>query len=224
MNVLLFDDLFITICLFLNMKQIIRLELLSTDHHLLIRKTTWYRKVLVYNEIILNHIVKNYRFKNLSLSRKINVNLYIDYLKNCHTLDLNGTNITDENVKELKNCYDLDLSYTKITDVTALTNCYHLNLQGTTITNLPVFTNCHELNLKSTYITDESIKLLNCYHLNLSNTNITNKSINQLKNYDVLNLSYTNITKVGFKMLNQSHYRIISNDARKRRLYKKRND
>ena len=33
-----------------------------------------------------------------------------------NTLDLSGTKITDESVKELKNCHTLVLSWTKITD------------------------------------------------------------------------------------------------------------
>ena len=42
MNVLLFEDLFLSICLCLDMKQVITLELISKYHSLLIRKTTWF--------------------------------------------------------------------------------------------------------------------------------------------------------------------------------------
>ena len=117
MNVLLFEDLFLTICLCLNMKQVINLELISKYHHLLIRKTTWFLKVNIKSEQLLNHIIKNYHFKNLSIFN-INVDLYIDYLKNCHTLDLSYTNVTD--VSDLKNCHTLNLSSTKVTEVSAL--------------------------------------------------------------------------------------------------------
>ena len=151
MNVLLFDDLFITICLYFNIKNIINFELISTYHHRLIRKTTWFLPVLIKNEISLKYIIEYYHFKNLDFY--FNVNPYIDYLKTCHTLNLPCSNITNENIKALGNCYALNLSNTCITDedVRALSKCHFLNLFGTNITeeSVKLLKNCHKVILGS---------------------------------------------------------------------------
>ena len=60
MNPLLYDDLFISICQFLSMKNIIKLELISKFHHKLIRNTPWYQEIKLKN---INHI-ERYKFKN----------------------------------------------------------------------------------------------------------------------------------------------------------------
>ena len=177
MNVLLFDDLFSTICLYFNIKDIINFELISTYHHRLIRKTTSFLPVLIRNETSLKHIIQNYHFKNLLFKSSVNVNLYLDYLKNCHMLDLAYTNINDESVKELKYCHKLNLSGTKITD-----------------NGLKWLTNCHTLYLYGTWITDEGVSKLNCHILDLSSTNITDEGIKAFKNRR-LYLCHTKVTQ-----------------------------
>jgi hypothetical protein len=75
-------------------------------------------------------------------------------------LNLCNTKITNEDVAYLKNCHTLNLSWTKITDVIELKNCHTLNLIGTDITDFSGLKNCHTLNLSWTKITDECIKML----------------------------------------------------------------
>lgn len=184
MNVLLFEDLFLTICDYFNMKQMIKLELLSKDHSRLIRKTPWSHNVVIENTGIMNHVIKNYQFKTLHIWLYIDVNLYIDYLKHCHTLRVTGTNITDESVKQLKNCHTLFLSLNNITDesVKTLKNCHTLHLShNNTDESVKELNNCHTLSLTDTKITDESVKMLNCKILTLFNTNVTDECIKILR-------------------------------------------
>src|SRR5438552_9853584 len=117
MNPLYIADIFILVCCELGpMKKILQLELLSSFHSKLIRNHGWTKYVYVPNDILMNHIINNYRFKNLASNSNIDVNKYIMGLKNCHILDLSYTNITDASVRELKNCHTLDLRWTNITD------------------------------------------------------------------------------------------------------------
>jgi len=60
MNPLIFDDLFISICQFLTIKNIIGFELISKFHTKLIRNTTWFQEIKLKN---INHI-ERYKFKN----------------------------------------------------------------------------------------------------------------------------------------------------------------
>ena len=100
-----------------NIKFVIGLEVLSKHCQKIIRNHNWNMQVEIKNNIVLEHVIDNYNFKNLKISRKCDINSFIDKLKNCHTLHLSGTNITDESVKLLGNCHTLDLSYCKkITD------------------------------------------------------------------------------------------------------------
>ena len=172
MNPLLLDDLFVTICHYLDIKNVIHLELVSKEHSLLIRKTPWYQKITIINDNILKHIVTYYKFKHLRVDF-YNVNSYIDYLKDCHTLDLSHCkNITDEGFKALKHCHTLYLRFTNITDegVKALKDCHTLHLCGTNITDegFKALKNCHKLHLNYTNITDEGVKALkDCHTLNI---------------------------------------------------------
>ena len=109
MNPLLYEDLFVIICHHMpNIKTIISFELISKKHSFIIRNTPWYQQLNIINETIFKHIGIHYKFKNLHLFYKINVNNYIDYLKKCYILDLRNTNINDEGIKAL-NCHTLCL-------------------------------------------------------------------------------------------------------------------
>ena len=91
MNPLLLEDTCVLIFNLLD-ENVLKLETLSRFHHFLIRRTPWFFHIKVKNfDTILP-----YRFKNLSVSSSIDVNLYLNYLKNCHTLNLYMTNITDD--------------------------------------------------------------------------------------------------------------------------------
>ena len=137
MNPLLISDIFLSICDNLELNQIINLELLSTNHKLMIRNNSWFKYFYIKNNIILNYVLNNYKLKKLIISSKCDGNLHILKLKNCHTLDLSCTKITDSSVKELKKCHTLNLRKTKITDscVKELKNCHTLDLYGTKISN-----------------------------------------------------------------------------------------
>ena len=100
-----------------NIKFVIGLEVLSKHYKKIIRDHCWHVQVNIRNNIVLKHIVNNYNFKNLNITRKCDINKYIHKLRNCHTLNLSNTNITDESVKLLGNCHTLELSWCKnITD------------------------------------------------------------------------------------------------------------
>src|SRR5579863_3152954 len=173
MNLIFIADIFVLICEQLGtIKNILQLELLSRYHQRVIRNHGWMIKLRVKNDTILEHIIKNYRFKNLSISPHVNINRFVKELKNCHTLDLYCTKVTDESVRELKNCHTLNLCYTNVTDesIRELKNCHTLSLFKTNITDKSVreLKNCHTLDLRYTNVTDESIReLKNCHTLRL---------------------------------------------------------
>ena len=176
MNVLLFDDLFIEICLYLRINSIVKLELISKYHMLLIRKTSWiHGSPFITNMTIFDHIVKHYKFKNLFLNCDLNVNSHIDYLMNCHTLDLSYTSINNDNIKRLGYCYTLNLSATNITD-----NC------------VKFLKNCHILHLDWNKITDKGIEDFKGHILSVRGTKISVHMINILRQkgcivYDIYN-------------------------------------
>ena len=101
MNPLYDIDIFISICDFLStIKEIIRLELLSKYHQYIIRNSNWIKEVK--NDNILEYVLKNYKFKWLNISANCDVNRFIKELKNCHTLNLYGTKISDECINYLR--------------------------------------------------------------------------------------------------------------------------
>ena len=102
MNPLSISDIFITVCNNLELKEIINLELLSINHQLMVRNNNWYKQINIKNDIILDHILKNYKLKKLNINNNCNINIFIDKLKNCHTLDLSYTKITYKCIVELK--------------------------------------------------------------------------------------------------------------------------
>jgi Leucine-rich repeat (LRR) protein len=180
------QDVIILILGNLNIKEIIKCELICQDYKFIIRNHYWINKKIMLASINIDYVLNNYNFKNIKINSNIDVNMYINKLKHCHTLDLTCTNIMDESVKELKNCHTLNLSGTNITDesVKELKNCHTLHLGWTKITDESVkkLKNCHTLYLSDTNITDESVKeLKNCHTLNLSGTNITDESVKELK-------------------------------------------
>jgi hypothetical protein len=175
------NDVIILILENLNIKEIIKCELICHDYKIIIRNHHWINKqFIIYDNI--DFVLNTYNFKNIKICYNLNidVNLYINKLKHCHTLNLRDTTITDESVKELKHCHTLNLSGTNITDesVKELKHCHTLNLSR-----------CRK-------ITDESVKeLKNCHALDLGWTKITDKSINELKNCHALYVNGTDIKK-----------------------------
>jgi len=127
-------DLFIMISNLLpEMKEVIKLELLSKYHTNLIRNTNWDKLIKIKSNKHFEHIVKHYKFRNLKVTNNVDVNKYVDYLSNCQTLDFSENHtITNKTVKYLKNCVTLDLSLChKITDksIKYLENCINLYLK-----------------------------------------------------------------------------------------------
>src|SRR5579863_9921149 len=142
MNPIFIADIFVLICEELEtIKKVLQLELLSKYHQKVIRNHGWMIRLHISDDTIMDHIIKNYRFRNLCFWSPVNVNLFVKELKNCHTLNLAGTNITDISVRELKKCHTLYLSSTNITDI-----------------SVRELKHCHTLNLSSTKITDESVR------------------------------------------------------------------
>ena len=88
MNPLSLSDIFLSICNNLELKEIIKLELLSINHQLMIKNNNWFKYFYVKNDIIFDHVLKNYKLKNLSISNDCNINIFINKLKNCHTAGL----------------------------------------------------------------------------------------------------------------------------------------
>ena len=100
---LLPDEIFILILEKLdNIKQIIQLELLSKHYQKVIRNHGWNIQLYIKNDTVFEYIVNNYNFKNLKINHNCNANKLIDKIKNCHTLNLCYTNITDETVAKLR--------------------------------------------------------------------------------------------------------------------------
>src|SRR5579863_3782782 len=96
MNPLFITDIFILVCEQLEtIRDIIQLELLSSHHQRIIRSHNWMKMLYVHNDSEMEHIIKNYRLKNLSICPMVDINLFIRELKNCHTLYLSHTNVTD---------------------------------------------------------------------------------------------------------------------------------
>jgi Leucine-rich repeat (LRR) protein len=154
----------------LDIKEIIKCELICHNYKFIIRNYYWINKQIRLKSINIDYVLNNYNFKNIKIN-PCRIHLYINKLKNCHTLDLSDTNITDVSVKELKNCHTLNLYWCK-------------NITDDSIKELK---NCHTLNLSRTKITDEGVKeLKNCHTLKLSFTKITDVSVKELKNCHTL--------------------------------------
>src|SRR5579863_9872217 len=100
MNPLFITDIFILVCEQLEtIRDIIRLELLSSHHQRIIRSHNWMKMLYVHNDSEMEYIVKNYRFRNLRISRRVSINLFIKELKNCHILYLSCTSVTDASIR-----------------------------------------------------------------------------------------------------------------------------
>ncbi len=108
MNPLLYEDLFFTICDYLNLKQIVTYELISKHHYKMIRQHVWNHPLKINQNDLLLILINRYQLKNLDLSYSDVTDESIKYLT-CHTLNLSNTKVTDESVKLLK-CHTLDLS------------------------------------------------------------------------------------------------------------------
>jgi hypothetical protein len=138
-------DIIIMILNFLDIKKIIKCELICHDYKFIIQNHHWVNKQIYLKINNIDYVLNNYNFKNIKISYyyRIDVNLYIHKLKNCHTLDLSNTKITHEIIKELKHCHTLYLNRAKITDE-----------------SVKELKNCHTLYLSWTELTDESVKEL----------------------------------------------------------------
>ena len=133
MNVLLIDDLFIEICGYIdNVKELLKLELLSKYHCKIIRNVKWIHfELYIRSDEMLDAMLENHKFGNLFLPTDAN-DENVSKLINCHTLDLSYTKVTDKSVSKLINCHTLNLAGTKVTDesVSKLINCHKLYYCG----------------------------------------------------------------------------------------------
>jgi len=209
MNSLHIYDIFVLVCTKIPFRQLIKLKLISKMHQNIIANNDWiHNPVYIRDNYVLKYILDNYQFKNLDISQfcDANVNIYIDKLKECHTLQIPNSNMTPDNIKKLNGCHSLDLRQTNITDETIkkFKYCYKLCLSLNNITNKYIknFKNCHTIHLSFTKINDESIKFLkNCYKVNLNGTLVTDKGIIKLRNCHTVYLAGTNVTSKCLKKL-----------------------
>ena len=111
------DDIFIEVCKYFDLKELLRLQLLSKYKSELIRKTRWnHTDVKLYNTDGIDdkiiYLATNFNFMRYNLSYCYRItDEAVKMLGNCHTLYLSECNmITDEAVKMLVNCNALDLS------------------------------------------------------------------------------------------------------------------
>jgi hypothetical protein len=117
MNALTINDTFIEICKnIFNLKQLIKMELISKYHMCVVRKTNWYHFSVYLNEKQIEHVLSIYNFRNLDLSGTVIMDESVSKLINCHTLDLSHTAVTDESVPKLINCHTLYLYGTRVTN------------------------------------------------------------------------------------------------------------
>ena len=203
------DELFIVICSKLpDMKTVIKMERASKHHQKLIRDTIWYLSVKIDNDWSMDHVVRNYKFRNIIFGKHVDCNRYINYIKECYKLNLFSCRITDNSIEKLGNVKHLNISFTKVTDesIIFLINSYSLDLSYTKISDVSVslLGNLSILNLTGCkLITDMSVKLLGkCKSLILSCcTKITDEGVKYLNNVENLYLdNIDNITDEGIKL------------------------
>lgn len=184
----------------------LKLELISKKHKNIIRNN--YRtdlQIYIANNECLEFISSNYKLQNFILSDNIDVNGFIDKLKNCHSLSFRNE-LFSENIVKLKKCHTLIFSQQNLTDnvVKKLKYCHTLDLHNSPITDKSVkkLKNCHNLNLTCTNITDASLKKLkNCHTLGLANNNISDKGIRKLTSCHTLCIVRANICDKTLKRL-----------------------
>src|SRR4029079_18914579 len=88
----------------LKWKDLQKINILSTKHHEIVKKSSWYNFFIYVGEKKFELILK-YNFKNIHVNYQITDD-EIKELKNCHKLILWDCNkITDIGIKELKNCH-----------------------------------------------------------------------------------------------------------------------
>ncbi len=110
MNILFCKDIFIIICEYFNIKELVSLESISKSDQKMIRNYPWTNTtVFIQNNKILDHVLSNYQFKNFILYFMCDTNQYIDKLKYSHKLDIRGIALTNDNLLKLKNCRELNM-------------------------------------------------------------------------------------------------------------------
>ena len=78
-----------------NVQTLMQISLVSNFFLRVVRTGSWSLiKVRVKNQIILEHILSTYKFKNLDLSNTKITDESVSKLIKCHTLNLGGTKIT----------------------------------------------------------------------------------------------------------------------------------
>lgn len=232
MNSIYVYDLFILICNEIKIHKLPKLELISAYHKNIIQNYEWTNTtLLVKNELFLQHILKNYNFRNLQII--FNVNSYMDQLKNCHTLMLEAM-INTENIPKLKGCHTVHFanSITPVEILQKLKYCNTIRTYSVAITDkcLKKLRNCYKLEFRSPklfyqlmceginvnfddeifffmpMITNKGIKYIkNCHTLYLNVPHVTNKGISKLKNCHTLYLNSWFITNECIKKLKKCY-------------------
>src|ERR1700728_309775 len=118
MELFSYQDIFTSVCNFINLNKLITLESLSTNHKKIIRTNCWMNITInTKHEQKIKFVIKHYCFVKYDFSYNLEItDDIVSQLHKCHTLNLSWTNITDLAIKNLGNCHVLSLSSTDITD------------------------------------------------------------------------------------------------------------
>lgn len=231
MNFMRIYDIFILICNEIKIHALPKLELISGYHKYIIKNYEWINNtLLIKNELLLQHILQNYKFRNLQIT--FDINAYIEHLQNCHTLILDNylhpdnvsklkkchtvhficgpPHLPNNNLKKLKYCHTIRTYSALITNkcLKKLKNCYKLEFrypQSFIINNLDHIMTSY-INFANPFITDYGIKYLKkCHTLYLNTPYVTNNGILKLKNCHTLYLNSWHITNKYIKKLNKCY-------------------
>lgn len=125
---------------------------------------------------------------------KVTSNYSFRFLKNCHTIDISHSNITDIGVSFLENCRNINLSWCNNISPKSLVflkNCHTIKLSGSHITDdyIKILTKSkyYRISLICANITNNYVKLLNCQFLTIFCCgNITSDCVEYLRNKDIV--------------------------------------
>jgi len=182
-------DIFNLICKEFPIPVMVNLELISKCHETIIKNTEWYHSQLtIKNDDTMLYFIKQYNFRNFEIRNHIEKN-HIDYLQNCHTLNLQFTKLSNKYIKKFHGCHTLNLgnSYTRLkrTTLMKLRHCHTLILFDVNFNNrdLEVLSKCNTICLTFSQVKNHHVKhLKKCHTLGLEGSFVTNKCVKHLKN------------------------------------------
>jgi hypothetical protein len=173
-----------------SVRSLINYGSVNKQHILVIKSKPWLHVLIqLKSDDMINLMLENYKFGNISLRYTLVTDKGIEKLINAHSLDLHlCTNITDESVSKLINLYKLNISHTYITDksISQLSNIQNLNISWCTMitdNSISKLINVRDLTIYCyNYISDQSIlKLTNLQTLRIFGNKLTEETKKRLK-------------------------------------------